>query len=64
MSIDSLDELRERASHARRRLDLYKAKLYSGRPTSDSHLRELERESDSAATRLRAAELRDRQVSP
>ena len=51
-----LDDLRAQAVHARQRYDLYKAKVYSQRPTSPERLRELERESALAEERLRFAE--------
>lgn len=38
--------------HARSRLALYRAKAYSGRPTTERRLRELEREWRSAVKRL------------
>lgn len=41
--------------YCRERLDLYRARLYSGRPTSAKRLSELERAYDSAALRLRRA---------
>ena len=41
--------------HARQRLDLYRAKAYSGRATSTARLHELERRLASARTRLAAA---------
>jgi hypothetical protein len=43
------------ADHARRRLDLYRARAYGLRPVSHSRLRELERHAESATARLRAA---------
>ena len=50
-----LDEMREEARYRRERLDLYRARLYGGRRSSMSRLRELQRSSDGAASRLRAA---------
>ncbi|HET9154972.1 MAG TPA: hypothetical protein VFN85_12785 [Solirubrobacterales bacterium] len=41
------------ARYFRERLDLYRARLYSGRLTSAKRLSELERAYDSAASRLR-----------
>ncbi len=38
--------------HARSKLALYRAKTYSGRPTTEVRLRELEREWRSAVKRL------------
>jgi hypothetical protein len=52
---DRLAELRMQAEHARRRLDLYRARAYGLKPTSESRMRELEREAQSAEERLRAA---------
>ncbi|MEJ7798505.1 MAG: hypothetical protein WKF48_08820 [Solirubrobacteraceae bacterium] len=51
---DRTDELRELASYARRRRDLYRARSYGPRETSATRLRELERQSDQAEERLRA----------
>ncbi|GAC1435781.1 MAG: hypothetical protein NVSMB51_05900 [Solirubrobacteraceae bacterium] len=56
MDADRLAELRAEAKHHRARLELYRAKSYSGRATSDTRLRELERIAQSAAERLAAAE--------
>jgi hypothetical protein len=50
-----LAELRMEADHARRRLDLYRARAYGLRPVSHSRMRELERQAESAAARLSAA---------
>jgi len=51
---DRTEELRELASYARRRRDLYRARTYGPRETSATRLRELERESDQAQARLKA----------
>jgi hypothetical protein len=51
-----LEDLRDEARYRRERLELYRARLYGGRAASMSKLRELERSSDGAAARLRAAE--------
>ncbi len=56
MSDDHLAELRAEAGYARQRHQLYKAKAYGPRATSSAHMRELERLSDYAQARLRAAE--------
>ena len=56
MTIERLNDLRAQARHARQRYDLYKAKAYGSRPTSGSRMRELQRESEGAEARLRAAE--------
>jgi len=50
-----LAELTMQAEHARRRLDLYRARAYGLRPVSEGRMRELEREAASADERLRAA---------
>jgi len=51
-----LEDLRAEARYRRERYDLYKAKMYGGRPTSLARLRELERASDGAKARLHWAE--------
>jgi hypothetical protein len=51
-----LDEFRAQANYHRQRLDLYRAKLYGGRPLSPARLEEFQRASDNAAARLRRAE--------
>lgn len=53
--LDSLEQLAAEARYRRQRLDLYRAKTYSGRPTSEAHLRELRRASESADARLKKA---------
>ena len=53
-SHDRTEELRELASYARRRRDLYRARTYGPRETSATRMRELERESDQAQARLKA----------
>jgi hypothetical protein len=50
-----LDELRAEARYHRQRLDLYRARLYSGRALSLVPLEEFQRVSDAAAARLRQA---------
>jgi hypothetical protein len=50
-----LDQLRTEAAYHRQRLDLYRAKLYAGRPVNMVRLDEFQRASDSAAERLRDA---------
>jgi hypothetical protein len=50
------ERLRDEARYRRERLELYRARLYSGRATSHGRLRELQRASDGAAARLRRAE--------
>jgi hypothetical protein len=51
---DRTEDLRALARYARERLDLYRARSYGMRPTSETRLRELERQSDQADARLRA----------
>jgi hypothetical protein len=50
-----LDELRAEARYARERFDLYKARAYGPRATSEVRMRELERICLGAEARLRAA---------
>jgi hypothetical protein len=56
MAADHLDELRAQARYHRQRLDLYRAKILSGRPTTPTRLRELEQAAALAAERLAHAE--------
>jgi hypothetical protein len=58
-----LDELRAAARFHRERRDLYVAKSYGPRPTSETRLRELERAADQAQQRLEAAEAEARRPS-
>ena len=51
---DRTDELRELATFARNKRDLYRARTYSPRETSATRLRELERASEQAEARLKA----------
>jgi hypothetical protein len=60
MTTRHLDDLRAEAQYARERYDLYKAKAYGQRPTSESRMRELERACEGAEARLRAAEAQER----
>src|SRR5919108_562541 len=53
---NELARLRDEARYRRERLELYRARLYGGRATSQGKLRELQRASDGAAARLRGAE--------
>jgi len=57
-----IEELEAEARYQRERFELYKAKQYSQRPTSDSRMRELERLHAGAEARLRAA--REEGVTP
>jgi hypothetical protein len=49
-------ELQAEARYARQRYDLYKARAYGGRPTSDVRMRELQRQCEHAEAALRFAE--------
>ena len=51
-----IEELGAEARYARERLDLYRAKMYSMRPTIITRLRELERIYQGAEARLRRAQ--------
>ncbi|HXD65598.1 MAG TPA: hypothetical protein VNV17_13330 [Solirubrobacteraceae bacterium] len=62
MSTPHLDDLRAQAQYARQRYDLYRARAYGQRPTSESRMRELQRASDQAEERLRAAEREERRA--
>ena len=53
--VAGLQELEAEARYARQRYDLYRAKAYSGRPTTPSRMRDLQRACESAETRLAAA---------
>jgi hypothetical protein len=50
-----VEQLRAEARYRRERLDLYRAKAYSPRPTRAARLAELERDYELAAGRLRKA---------
>ena len=62
MPRDPLAILAAEARYSRERYDLYRAKMYGSRPTSDTRLRELQRECESAERRLAEAKaaLRDK----
>lgn len=49
------ERLRDEARYRRERLELYRARLYGGRASSQVKLRELQRASDGAAARLARA---------
>lgn len=55
MASPDLARLAAEARYARERYDLYRAKVYGPRPTSQSRLRKLERACLSAEARLLAA---------
>ncbi len=50
-----LRKLEAEATHTQQRYDLYKAKTYGPRPTEPSRLRELERLTETAQSRLAQA---------
>ena len=50
-----LADLEAEARYSRERYDLYRARVYGPRATSDARLRELKRDSDRASERLAAA---------
>jgi hypothetical protein len=56
-----LDQLRTEADYHRRRLDLYRAKLYGGRPVNMARLEEFQRAADNAAARLHKAHAAEKQ---
>ena len=62
ISVRDLDVLRAEARYARARYDLYKAKAYGQRPTSETRMRELQRICEGAEARLRAAEVDERRA--
>lgn len=64
MSTKHLDDLRAQAQYARERYDLYKARAYGQRPTSEARMRELQRAWEQAEARLRAAEAERRSAHP
>lgn len=53
---NELERLGDEARYRRERLELYRARLYGGRPVDPAKLRELERAFEGAAARLRFAE--------
>jgi hypothetical protein len=64
---DALATLEAEARHHRNRLALYRARVYANKPTSTTHLRELERTAAAAVERLAHARRRqtsDRRASP
>ena len=56
VSARRIEEIRAEARYHRERFDLYKAKAYGSRPTSEVRMRELERRSRGADSRLREAQ--------
>jgi hypothetical protein len=57
-SSDALEQLEAEARYHRERLQLYRARIYSGRPTTAAGQRERERMCKYAERRLRQAQLR------
>ena len=53
---DRIAAMRADARYAREKVELYRAKAYSGRATSPERLRELERHANETLERLRFAE--------
>lgn len=51
----TLETLTAEARHHRQRYDLYRARMYGSKPTSEQRLRELQRWCESAEARLAAA---------
>jgi GAF domain-containing protein len=62
MPADHLEDLRAQARHARERYQLYKARTFGQRPTSEERLRELQRASQQAEERLRFAEAEEQRA--
>ena len=58
---NTMEQLAAEARYHRQRYDLYRARVYGDRPTSDSRLRELQRACESAEARL--AKAREREAS-
>jgi hypothetical protein len=59
-----LEQLMAEARYHRQRYDLYRAKMYGLRATSQTRLRELQRASQAAETRLAAAKAAREADSP
>jgi hypothetical protein len=59
-SVDRLEDLEVEARYQRERLQLYRAKVQSSRPTTVAHLRQRERECAFAEQRLLRARQRSR----
>lgn len=55
---DGLDRLEAEARYHRQRYDLYRARVYALRPTTEARLRELQRACESAEQRLAEARAR------
>ena len=61
MTRDPIIELAAEARYRRERYDLYRARAYGSRPTSESRMRELQRECESAERRLEEAKAQARE---
>jgi hypothetical protein len=59
-----LEQLVAEARYRRQRYDLYRAKMYGLRATSQTRLRELQRACEAAESRLAAAKAARRRGSP
>jgi prefoldin subunit 5 len=59
-SANQLEQLMAEVRHYRERMSLLRARVYSGKPSSDARLREFERSLQSAERRLREARGLDR----
>jgi hypothetical protein len=59
-SAGELEQLTAEVRHYRDRLSLLRARVYSGKPSSEARLREFERSLQGAQQRLRAAQASDR----
>jgi hypothetical protein len=62
MPTDHLEDLRAQARYARERYQLYKAKTYGSRDTSEARLAELQRFFEQAQARLRFAEAEEQRL--
>ncbi len=51
---DRTEELAELVRYTRQKRDLYRARSYSGRVSSDTRMRELDRQAEQAQERLQA----------
>lgn len=54
-TMDHLEQITAEARYHRQRFDLYRAKTYGPRPTSQTRLRELQRICEAAEARVAAA---------
>ena len=63
MTLHPLESLVAEARYHRQRYDLYRARMYGLKPTSESRLRELQRACESAESRLATAKAASRRES-